>query len=141
MEAMIDPDFGGNRTGTGRSRNILVIGDERHIVRLIQVNLQRAGYKIRTAATLAEAIELIAVERPDLIILSINLPESDQNEVLFKLRSQSEPGDIPIIILSKNRPDGDVLNSWQAGTIEVLTVPFNPTELFVMISRLLSTRR
>ena len=60
---------------------VLVVDDEPHIVRLVEVNLQRAGYQVITASSGAEALEKISDEKPDLVTLDILMPEMDGFEV------------------------------------------------------------
>ena len=67
-------------------KKILAVDDERHIVRLVQVNLQRAGYEVVTAYDGKEALEKVASEQPDLIVLDVMMPYMDGFEVLQNLR-------------------------------------------------------
>ena len=67
------------------AKTILVVDDERHIVRLVQVNLERAGYEVTTAYDGVEALEAVEAEIPDMIILDVMMPRMDGFEALKKL--------------------------------------------------------
>src|SRR5438477_12839861 len=69
---------------------ILVCDDERHIVRLIQVNLERQGYTVTTAFDGKEGLEKIRTERPDLAVLDVTMPSMHGFEVLTPIRRAPE---------------------------------------------------
>jgi two-component system alkaline phosphatase synthesis response regulator PhoP/two-component system response regulator VicR len=66
-------------------KKILAVDDERHIVRLVEVNLQRAGYEVVTAYDGREALEKVKSENPDLVVLDVMMPYMDGFEVLKNL--------------------------------------------------------
>jgi CheY-like chemotaxis protein len=76
-------------------KKILVVDDERHIVRLIQVNLERQGYNVVTAHDGKEALEKVASEKPDLVVLDVMMPYMDGFEVLRTLRRNPETAELP----------------------------------------------
>lgn len=120
------------------ARKILTCDDEKHIVRLIQVNLERQGYEVITAYNGAECLEKVASERPDLIVLDVMMPEMTGFEVLEKLKSNPETHDLPVIMLTARAQDSDVLRGWQSGVECYLTKPFNPMELIAFVKRIFS---
>ena len=69
---------------------VLVCDDERHIVRLIQVNLERQGYQVVTAFDGKEGLEKIRAEKPNLVVLDVMMPYMDGFEVLKNLRREPE---------------------------------------------------
>lgn len=117
-------------------RKILTCDDEKHIVRLIQVNLERHGYEVITAYNGAECLEKVAADRPDLIVLDVMMPEMTGFEVLEKLKGDPTTADIPIIMLTARAQDADVLRGWQSGVECYLTKPFNPMELIAFVKRI-----
>lgn len=135
MVAIPDPDFGGGRIGR-RIRHILVVDNERHIVRLLQVNLERAGYRVSVAFSGKEALEQVSAAPPDLIVMEVLMPQMDGYEVLVTLRKQPETREIPVILLSKKASDADVFRGWAAGVDHFLSKPFNPYELLAFIARM-----
>jgi two-component system alkaline phosphatase synthesis response regulator PhoP len=120
------------------ARKILTCDDEKHIVRLIQVNLERQGYEVITAYNGAECLERVAEDRPDLIVLDVMMPEMSGFEVLDKLKSNPDTATIPVIMLTARAQDSDVLRGWQSGVECYLTKPFNPMELIAFVKRIFS---
>jgi two-component system alkaline phosphatase synthesis response regulator PhoP/two-component system response regulator VicR len=120
------------------SKRILAVDDERHIVRLIQVNLERAGYQVSTAFDGPEALKKIESDRPDLVVLDVMMPKMDGFEVLKRLRANPETRQIPIIMLTAKAQDQDVFKGWSSGADAYLTKPFNPLELITFVKRILS---
>jgi two-component system alkaline phosphatase synthesis response regulator PhoP len=114
-------------------KKILAVDDERHIVRLIQVNLERAGYEVVSAFDGKEGLEKVDSEQPDLIVLDVMMPYMDGFEVVQCLKKNPETRDIPIILLSAKRQDADVFRGWQSGCDCYLTKPFNPMELIAIV--------
>ncbi len=120
------------------ARKILTCDDEKHIVRLIQVNLERQGYEVITAFNGAECLEKVKEDRPDLIVLDVMMPEMTGFEVLDILKKDPETENIPVIMLTARAQDSDVLRGWQSGVECYLTKPFNPMELIAFVKRIFS---
>jgi two-component system, OmpR family, alkaline phosphatase synthesis response regulator PhoP len=117
-------------------RKILAVDDEKHIVRLVQVNLERQGYEVVTANDGKEALKKVEEERPDLVVLDVMMPYMDGFEVLQNLRRNSATRDIPVIMLTAKAQDADVFKGWQSGVGCYLTKPFNPMELISFVKRI-----
>ena len=120
------------------ARKILTCDDEKHIVRLIQVNLERQGYEVITAFNGAECLEKVKEDRPDLIVLDVMMPEMSCFEVLDNVKKDPETENIPVIMLTARAQDSDVLRGWQSGVECYLTKPFNPMELIAFVKRIFS---
>jgi two-component system alkaline phosphatase synthesis response regulator PhoP/two-component system response regulator VicR len=118
---------------------ILAVDDERHIVRLVQVNLQRAGYEVVTAFDGREALDNVASEKPDLMVLDVMMPTMDGFEVLQHLRKDPSTRDLPVIMLTAKSQDADVFRGWRSGVDCYLTKPFNPMELISFVRRIVRT--
>ncbi len=121
------------------ARKILAVDDEKNIVRLVQVNLERQGYEVVTANDGKEALEKVESERPDLVVLDVMMPYMDGFEVLQNLRRNSATRDIPVIMLTAKAQDADVFKGWQSGVDCYLTKPFNPIELVSFVKRIFSS--
>lgn len=117
-------------------KKILVVDDEKHIVRLVQVNLERAGYEVVTAYDGEEALQKVKQERPDLIVLDVMMPKMDGFEVMKHLKADPETKEIPVIMLTAKAQDADVFRGWKAGVDCYLTKPFNPLELLTFVKRI-----
>ncbi len=121
-----------------QGRKVLAVDDERHIVRLIQVNLERAGYQVSTAFDGTEALKKVEADKPDLIVLDVMMPKMDGFEVLKRLQANPESREIPIVMLTAKAQDADVFRGWASGVSAYLTKPFNPLELITFVKRILS---
>jgi two-component system, OmpR family, alkaline phosphatase synthesis response regulator PhoP len=118
---------------------ILAVDDQVHIVRLIQVNLERNGYQVVTAFDGEQALEKVKTENPDLIVCDVMMPRKDGFEVLRELKADPSTRDIPVIMLTAKAQDADVLRGWASGVDCYLTKPFNPQELLAFVKRVLES--
>ena len=117
-------------------KKILAVDDERHIVRLVEVNLARAGYQVVTAFDGREALAKVEAEKPDLVVLDVMMPYMDGFEVLRNLKANPETAEIPVMMLTAKAQDADVFRGWQSGVDCYLTKPFNPMELIAFVKRI-----
>jgi DNA-binding response OmpR family regulator len=117
-------------------KKILAVDDEKHIVRLVQVNLERAGYQVVTAFDGVDALEKVKAEHPDMIVCDVMMPRMDGFEVLRNLKADAVTRDIPVIMLTAKAQDADVFKGWQSGVDAYLTKPFNPMELLAFVKRI-----
>jgi DNA-binding response OmpR family regulator len=111
-------------------KTIVVIEDDPRILRFIQSGIKLSGYKVETASSGEEGLDLVHVHEPDLIILDIGLPGIDGWEVLKQLRLFST---VPVIILSARGEDIDKVRGLKLGADDYLSKPFNPDELTARI--------
>jgi two-component system alkaline phosphatase synthesis response regulator PhoP len=119
-------------------KKILAVDDERHIVRLIQVNLERAGYQVATAYDGREALQKIEADKPDLVVLDVMMPYMDGLETLKRIRANPATRALPVIMLTAKAQDQDVFQGYSHGVDIYLTKPFNPIELLTFIKRIFS---
>jgi two-component system alkaline phosphatase synthesis response regulator PhoP/two-component system response regulator VicR len=122
------------------TKKILAVDDERHIVRLVQVNLERAGYQVITAADGKEALEKVAAERPDMVVMDVMMPYMDGFEALNALKKDPSTRDLPVIMLTAKAMDSDVFQGYSAGVHCYLTKPFNPNELIAFVRRIFAAQ-
>ncbi len=114
---------------------ILVVDDEPKVVRLVREVLSASGYEVLTAANGENAVEMVALEQPDLIVLDIVLtPQMDGYAVARRLREFS---DIPIIMLTCKVRESDLLRGFDSGADDYMTKPFSSKELLVRINAVL----
>ncbi|MHB1279241.1 MAG: response regulator [Bacteroidia bacterium] len=109
---------------------ILVIDDEPQIRKLLQISLESNEYKVIQASTGKEGIILAATHSPDLILLDLGLPDKSGHEVLKDLR---EWYNRPIIILSVQDSETDIVTALDNGATDYLTKPFRTGELLARI--------
>jgi len=118
---------------------ILVVEDEPKLVRLVREVLSATGYEVLTTNKGAQAIELVALEQPDLMLLDLVLTdEIDGFEVARRVREFS---DVPIIMLTAKSRETDVLRGFDAGTDDYITKPFSSKELLARVRALLKRAR
>ena len=113
---------------------ILVVDDEKLLVKGIRFNLENEGYDVITGSDGMEAVELAGSENPDLIVLDLMMPRLDGLEACGKIREFS---DVPIIMLTAKADDMDKLMGFEHGADDYLTKPFNILELKARIKALL----
>jgi two-component system, OmpR family, alkaline phosphatase synthesis response regulator PhoP len=121
-------------------KRILAADDEKHILRLIQINMERNGYEVELANDGREALERIAVNPPDMILLDVMMPYMDGFEVLKALKRNPDTRDIPVIMLTAKASDADVFMGWSSGVDCYLTKPFNPHELVNFVRRIFDSQ-
>jgi len=122
------------------AKTILAVDDERSIVRLVQVNLERQGYNVVTAFDGKQALERIAEHRPDLVICDVMMPYMDGFEVLTAIRKDPATRKLPVIMLTAKAMDNDVFTGYQRGADCYLTKPFSPLELISFVKRIFSAQ-
>lgn len=109
---------------------ILIIDDEPQIRKLLQINLESNDYNVIQASTGQEGLILAASHPPDLILLDIGLPDKSGHEILKKLREWFNK---PIIILSVQDNENDIILALDNGATDYLTKPFRTGELLARI--------
>ena len=113
---------------------ILVVDDEKTLVKGMKFNLENEGYEVECAYDGAAALELAREGRCDLIILDVMMPEMDGLEACMKIREFSN---VPIIMLTAKSEDADKLMGFECGADDYLTKPFNILELKARVRALL----
>jgi two-component system phosphate regulon response regulator PhoB len=119
------------------SAHILVVDDEPDISALVAYHLARETYRVRTAADGPEALRAIQAERPDLVVLDLMLPGMPGLEVLSELRRRPEMEDLPVILLTARREEGDRIEGLRLGADDYLAKPFSPQELVLRVGAVL----
>ena len=114
---------------------LLVVEDEKSILKLLRTILTANKYEVVEASTGAEALSLITSHCPDLILLDLGLPDLDGVEVITRIRAWSNA---PIIVISARSEDADKISALDAGADDYLTKPFSVEEL---LARLRATQR
>lgn len=113
---------------------ILVVDDEKLLVKGVKFNLENEGYEVECAYDGASAVELARDGRFDLIILDVMMPEVDGLEACMRIREFSN---VPIIMLTAKSEDADKLMGFESGADDYLTKPFNILELKARVRALL----
>jgi two-component system, OmpR family, alkaline phosphatase synthesis response regulator PhoP len=110
-------------------RLILLVDDDEHILRSLEIYLKMEEFQVITAAGGREALDILSETRPDLVVLDIMMPEVDGFQVLEFIKSKQEIRTVPVIMLTAKSQDVDVLKGYQEGIASYMTKPFNLNEL------------
>jgi two-component system KDP operon response regulator KdpE len=113
-----------------RAHQILVVDDDRTIVELVSMSLITKGYTVKAASDGAKALEWLAREKPDLILLDIMMPKVDGLAVCERIRRKSR---VPIIMLSALEQEDSKVRALEAGADDYLTKPFGTRELIARV--------
>lgn len=116
------------------TQKILVVDDEAEIVRLVRAYLERAGFAVVTANEGRQALAVFRHERPNLVVLDLNLPGMDGLDVCRALRRDS---DIPIIMLTARIEETDRLIGLELGADDYIVKPFSPREVVARVRTVL----
>jgi two-component system phosphate regulon response regulator PhoB len=120
--------------------NILVVEDESAIQELIAINLEQSGQRASRAGSAEQAMEMIQVELPDLILLDWMLPGVSGIEFARRLRGESRTRKVPIIMLTARGEEEDKLRGLETGADDYITKPFSVRELQARIKAVLRRR-
>ena len=121
----------GSLTGTG---DVLIIEDEADIRELIQFNLEREGFKTRTAKNGDEGLKSALANPPFMILMDIMMPVCDGITALKKMRESSSPlKNTPVIMLSAKGEESDIVVGLELGADDYISKPFSPREVVARI--------
>jgi DNA-binding response OmpR family regulator len=115
-------------------RKILVVDDDKNMVDLIRLYLERDGYRVVTAYDGGRAMELYKQERPDLIVLDLMLPFINGLDICRVIRAESR---VPIIMLTARTTEDDKLLGLDVGADDYVTKPFSPREVVARVRTVL----
>ena len=111
-------------------KRVLLVDDERQIIRVLRTSLQSSGYAVATAENGAQALEEFNRSRPDLIITDLAMPLMDGLELTVRIRALAS---VPIIVLSVRSTDAMKVAALDAGADDYLTKPFSTAELLARV--------
>lgn len=116
---------------------ILIVEDEKDIIKMLEYNLKKEGFKTLSAHSGEDALDLAHGEHPDLIILDLMLPGMDGLEVCKALKRESKTASIPVIMLTAKSQESDKVVGLELGADDYVTKPFSPRELIARIKAVL----
>lgn len=116
---------------------ILIVEDERDIIKMLEYNLKKESFKVISAGDGEEALDLAVRQKPDLILLDLMLPGMDGLEVCKALKKESKVAAIPIIMLTAKGQESDKVVGLELGADDYMTKPFSPRELIARIKAVL----
>jgi DNA-binding response OmpR family regulator len=130
----------GKALNTGENtemKTILVIDDEKDLIKLVDHNLSKEGFLVVSARNGADGIEIAKKHRPNLILLDIMMPKMDGWEVCKLLKVTAELAQIPVIMLTARAQETDKILGLELGADDYITKPFSPRELVARVKAVL----
>ncbi|HTL71421.1 MAG TPA: response regulator transcription factor [Candidatus Eisenbacteria bacterium] len=118
-------------------RSILVIDDEKDILKLLQYNLEKEGYQVRTARSGEEGFEAARAKKPDAVILDLMLPGIDGLEVCRLLRADKSTKNVPIVMLTAKGSEVDQVVGLELGASDYVSKPFSVKVLLARLKNVL----
>ena len=119
-----------------QKKRILYIEDEKEMLELTRIVLEREGYEMLAAVGGAEGIATVKREKPDLVLLDLMMPDVDGWEVYRQMKADKEVADIPVIIITARTQSIDkVLGLKVAKVADYITKPFGPSDLINSVKR------
>jgi two-component system cell cycle response regulator DivK len=122
------------------SKRILVIEDQEDNRRILRYLLRSVDYEVIEAVTGEEGVALAERERPDLILMDIQLPGLDGYEATRRIKGNTALRHIPIIVVTSYALSGDDVKAFAAGCDAYVTKPFSPRQLLATIRERLAER-
>lgn len=116
---------------------LLVVDDEEHILMILKDSLEFSGFQIVTATNGEEALEVVAREKPDLVVLDVGMPKLDGWEVCRRLKADPATKSLPVIILTAYAQTSDQRKGMDLGADRFITKPCDLTYLVEEINSLL----
>ncbi len=122
---------------SGAVQRILVVDDDREIVRLVRAYLEKEHFQVLTAYDGETALHMARRERPHLMVLDLMLPDRDGWDITRTIRSDSALHNTPIIMLTARVEDSDKIVGLELGADDYVTKPFNPREIVARVRSVL----
>ena len=119
------------------TRIVLVADDERDILDLVALGLERSGYHIFKATDGEEALRIVVERRPDLAVLDVTMPKLSGYDVTREIRSREETRAMRVILLTARAQEADITLGFDAGADDYMKKPFSPRELRDRVEALL----
>ncbi|MCA9933106.1 MAG: response regulator transcription factor [Anaerolineales bacterium] len=113
---------------------ILVVDDDRVLADLVAFTLRHEGFQVRLAYNGETALTQWETERPDLVVLDLNLPKVDGFTVCRRIRAEA---DTPIIMLTVRGEEDDIVHGLEVGADDYITKPFSPRQLVARVQAVL----
>jgi two-component system phosphate regulon response regulator PhoB len=119
------------------SPQVLIVDDERDLVRLLEFNLQQAGFETAAAYTGMEALERVRQRIPDLVVLDLMLPDIPGTEVCRQIKASPRTRHVPVLMLTARTDEVDRVVGFEVGADDFVTKPFSVRELVLRIRAIL----
>jgi len=121
-----------------KSRTVLLVDDEAHIVHVVALKLREAGFRVVTAGDGREALAAARRELPDLLITDYQMPGLSGLELCQRMKEAARTSSIPAILLTARGYELDEGESRRSGILLTVAKPFSPRQLVATVHRLLA---
>lgn len=116
---------------------VLIVDDEPDILLMLRVNLEAEGYETALAADGEKALQRIAEDAPDVVLLDVMMPVMDGWGVLSALQDHAAPP--PVVVVSAKSSDRDIATALSLGAVAFVTKPFEPHQVIGEVERVLAS--
>ncbi|MCS6268059.1 MAG: response regulator transcription factor [Vampirovibrio sp.] len=124
---------------------VLVVDDEKDLVRLVKYNLEQEGYAVFCAFNGAEALDLAWTKQPDVIVLDLMLPDASGFRLCQEIKAILNPdrpnNPVRILMLTARSAEADRIEGFESGTDDYVVKPFSPRELVLRVKALLDRNK
>jgi two-component system chemotaxis response regulator CheY len=120
-------------------KRILIVDDSPSVRKLVEFTLKSKGFQVTPAEDGLEALELLAKEAFDAIILDINMPRMDGLKFLEKMRPEGAHASTPVIVLTTEGLEEDRDRAMELGATAYMVKPFKPTQLLDFVDEMLGS--
>jgi DNA-binding response OmpR family regulator len=118
------------------AKKILIVEDEKDILELVKLYLEKEGFRTATAVTGLQGLKQVKAEHPDLIVLDLMLAEMDGLEVCKRIRADPQTAMTPILMLTAKAEESDQVIGLELGADDYVTKPFSPKALVARVKAL-----
>lgn len=119
---------------------VLVIEDDTHIWKIIEYKLKKEKHDLTWASDGLKALSALEAFKPDLIISDVMVPYMDGLQILKKVKSSDDLKDIPVIMLTSQAQEKDIIKGLELGAQDYMTKPFSPAELILRVNKALKSK-
>ena len=120
-----------------RQPTVLYVEDNEYNRKIVRQLLRKTSYRLQEAGDGEAALAMVRQERPDLILMDVQLPKTSGLEVTRLLRDDASTADVPIIVVTSFALSGDDQKAMAAGASAYLAKPYSPRELLALIRKFL----
>jgi len=117
-------------------RRVVIIEDERDVARLLEFNLQGAGFQVTSAGTGAEGLAAVAKTKPDVVVLDLMLPDQSGYDVCKAIRADGQIGDVGVLMLTAKGEAEDRILGLEVGADDYVVKPFVVREVVLRVTAL-----
>ncbi|HXY38177.1 MAG TPA: response regulator [Vicinamibacteria bacterium] len=118
-------------------KRILVVDDDENILRLERTILEQKGFSVTTAGGGRRALEIVAEQPFDLVLLDVMMPDTDGFEVCRRLKQDPKTRSVPVVFLTAKTGGEALASGFEAGAVMYINKPFTATKLLAVVNAML----